>query len=96
MNKNTHDNEMEKSFCCFFFYSSVVMGWYVEETPTDGDDDVRFDVRGWRCGIWLDDDDGIWEFVGVVWTIVDDAFRTFDVLNVRVTMTGAGELEESI
>jgi len=76
------------------FHNSVVTGWYDELTPTDGEDELRLDARGWRCGNWIDDDN--WQFVGVVWTIVDDAFRTFDVLNVRVTITGAGEFEESI
>ena len=54
----------------------------------DGDDELEFDVRGWIYGTEFDDD---WLFVDVVWTIVDDALRTLDVLNVRVTITGTGE-----
>lgn len=59
--------------------------------PIDGDV-----VRGKRCGNWFADDDGIEQFVGVVWTIVDDALRTFDVLNVRVTITGVESIRAKI
>lgn len=59
--------------------------------PMDGDV-----VRGKGCGNWLEEDDGFEQVVGVVWTIVDDALRTFDVLNVRVTITGVIEFVESI
>jgi hypothetical protein len=50
-------------------------------------DDKEF--RGWTCGNCNDN-------VGFVdWTIVDVALWTFDWLNVRVTITGAVEVDIS-
>lgn len=63
--------------------------------PIDGDDELRLDER--KCnGL----DEGVEQLptvVLVLCTIVDEALRTFDVLSVRVTITGAGDvnIEES-
>ncbi len=56
-----------------FFHNSVVIGWEWFEGK------VINEWRGWACI----------EFLFVDWTIVDVAWRTFDWLNVRVTITGA-------
>lgn len=72
----------------------MVIGWNIGNAVTDGDEEFRCDdERGKTFGN---------EFVHgvkdalavvVVWTIVDEAFRTFDVLNVRVTITGVEPVE---
>lgn len=72
----------------------MVIGWNIGKAVTDGDEEFRCDdERGKTFGNEFVH--GVKDVLAVVvvWTIVDEAFRTFDVLNVRVTITGVEPVE---
>ena len=75
-------------------HNSVVIGWKVGRVPIDGDDELRLDER--RCNGFDEGVEQLPTVVLVLCTIVEEALRTFDVLSVRVTITGAGDGDVNI